>query len=137
MDILNKVLGAVGGGGQNPLVSMITGMLAGSGQQGGSGLAALVQQFQQNGLGEQVQSWIGSGANLPISADQIQQALGSGRIAEMAKASGLSDGDLSGQLADLLPQVVDKLTPGGQLPDGEPGMGSIASVLGSLLGGRS
>ena len=133
MNILNTVLGALGGGGdQNPLMSILTSMLQ-SNADGSSGLGALVQQFQQNGMGDAIQSWIGSGQNLPVSADQIMQALGADRVGEMAQQAGIAPEDASGQLADMLPQLIDKLTPDGQMPSGDLDMGAIGSVLGSLL----
>ena len=133
MNILNSVLGALGGGSdQNPLLSILTSMMQ-SDAEGSSGLGQIVQQFQQNGLGDIVQSWIGSGQNLPVSADQIMQALGSGRVSEMAQQAGIDPGEASGQLADLLPQLIDKLTPDGQLPSGNLDLGAIGSVLGGLL----
>jgi uncharacterized protein YidB (DUF937 family) len=133
MNILNSVLGALGGGGdQNPLLSILTSMMQ-SDSEGSSGLGQIVQQFQQSGLGDAVQSWIGSGENLPISADQIMEALGSGRVSEMAQQAGIAPEEASGQLADLLPQLIDKLTPDGQLPSGNLDVGAIGSVLGSLF----
>lgn len=77
------------------------------------GLDGLVQKFKANGLGDIVNSWIGSGANHPITADQIQQVLGQDRIIAIASKFGMSSEDASAKLAQLLPSVVDKLTPGG------------------------
>ncbi len=140
MNILNTVLGALGGNaGGNPLMAIVTQLLAGNDQQAGSGgglggLGGLLQQFQQNGLGDAAQSWIGTGANLPISADQLTKVLGSDRIADLARQAGLSAEDVSGQLANILPNAVDKLTPNGQLPQGNPDLSALTSVLGSLFG---
>ncbi len=79
-------------------------------------MAALIEQFQRAGLGQQVNSWIGTGQNLPISPDQLMQALGQGRMQEMASSSGMDLGQLSGGLSDLLPKMIDGLTPSGQVP---------------------
>jgi uncharacterized protein YidB (DUF937 family) len=63
-----------------------------------------------------VKSWVGTGANLPISPEQVRQALGSDLIQQLAAKSGLSVPELTQKLAQMLPQAVDKLTPGGVIP---------------------
>jgi uncharacterized protein YidB (DUF937 family) len=125
--------GGLGGGGQAELLNLVVAMLANNGQGGaqGGGLAALVQQFQAAGLGEQVNSWIGTGQNLPVSPEQLQGALGGDQMSMMAEKMGLSTGDLGAQLSQMLPQVVDQLTPSGQLPEG--GLGNLGDLLGSLM----
>jgi len=130
---LASMLGQGGGGqggGQAALLQMVLGMLANNGQGGGQGgaggLGALLQQFQAAGLGEQVNSWVGTGQNLPVSAEQLQGAFGADQMSQMAEKMGLSTGDLGAQLSQVLPQVVDQLTPNGQMPSGD---------LGDLLGG--
>lgn len=92
------------------------------------GLNSVLESFQSKGLGEIVNSWIGSGANLPISADQIREALGSDWISALAQKAGISPEQVSTSLANLLPGLVDRLTPNGQVTD-------PASFLSSLLGG--
>ena len=82
------------------------------------GLAGLVQSFQQGGLAEIVNSWVSTGQNLPVSGQQLASVLGSGPLQGMAAQLGLSPDQVAGSLADLLPQVVDQLTPNGQLPQG-------------------
>lgn len=138
MGLLDSVIGALGqaqgagGGGQGDLLGAVVAML---GQPGGlGGLGGLVGRLQQAGLGEVVASWIGTGANLPVSADQLHQALGNDTIASLAQQLGLSHGDVAGQLSQLLPQVVDRLTPQGQLPDAAAGdgLGDIGALLGAL-----
>jgi uncharacterized protein YidB (DUF937 family) len=123
------------GGGQAALLQMVLGMLANNGQGGGQGgaggLGALLQQFQAAGLGEQVNSWVGTGQNLPVSPEQLQGAFGADQMSQMAAKMGLSTGDLGSQLSHMLPQVVDQLTPGGQVPEG--GLGDLSSLLGRLL----
>lgn len=112
------------------------GASAGMGGLGGlGGLAGLVEQFSRAGLGDVVGSWVGRGQNLPISPDQLGQVLGGDRIGTMAGQLGMDQGDLLGQLSQMLPQVVDRLTPEGQVPQGD-----LAGALGSndldrLLGG--
>lgn len=138
MGLLDSVIGAIGsggggagGGGQGALLNAVIGMLGNANGPGG-GLAGLVQQFQQGGLGDVVGSWVSTGQNLPVSADQLTQVLGNDTIGQLAQQLGLSNGDVAGQLSQLLPQVVDKLTPNGQLPAGG-GLGDIGSLLGGLL----
>jgi uncharacterized protein YidB (DUF937 family) len=83
---------------------------------GPGGLSGLVQQFEKNGLGSIVQSWVGSGANQPINAQQIQQALGSDRVKQIAARVGLDPNVVSQKLSAVLPQIVNHLTPNGQVP---------------------
>lgn len=100
----------------------------------GGGLGALVQRFQDAGLGELVGSWIGRGDNLPVSAEQLQAVLGEGRLAELAQQAGLSPDVLGEQLAQALPGLVDRLTPDGQAPEnGLGGLGDLLGSFGSLL----
>jgi uncharacterized protein YidB (DUF937 family) len=79
------------------------------------GIQGIVAQLEQQGLGGTVRSWVGTGANLPITADQIHQAFGSDTVKELAAKVGMSPQDLAAKLSAILPQAVDKLTPGGTL----------------------
>lgn len=81
------------------------------------GLTGLANQLQQKGLGDAVKSWIGNGANLPVSADQIHNALGADTLRDLAKKFGVSTQDIAGKLSNALPQAIDHLTPGGVLPN--------------------
>ena len=83
------------------------------------GLGGLLDQFNKAGLGDQVKSWVGTGSNLPISADDITRALGHGPLGDFAAKAGISPDAASGQLASILPQLVDKLTPQGQMPNND------------------
>ncbi len=139
MGLLDSVIGALGQSGQGggagggaDLLSAVVSMLGQSGGQGGGlgGLAGLVAKMQQSGLGDVAASWVGTGQNQPISADQLGGVLGGDTVSHMASQLGLNSGDLMGQLTQLLPQVVDKLTPQGQIPQGD-----IGGMLGGLLGG--
>jgi uncharacterized protein YidB (DUF937 family) len=128
MGLLDAVAGAManGGGGQGDLLQVVMKLV----QQSG-GLEGLIAKFQQGGLGDVVQSWISTGPNLPVSPDQLGQALGPDLLKQLG--GGAAGGqDLLGPLAQLLPQVVDGLTPDGQLPQG--GGGDLGAVLGGLLG---
>ncbi|MBU6260310.1 MAG: DUF937 domain-containing protein [Burkholderiales bacterium] len=146
MGLLDSVLGAISGGGQQggpgggeaAMLSAVVGMLgqggAGGGAAGGlGGLMGLVEKLQQSGLGPQVASWIGTGQNQPVTGDQVTSALGSGAVGQIAEQLGLSHGDAAGQLAQVLPGLIDKLSPNGQLPQGGGAGGELASLLGGLL----
>jgi uncharacterized protein YidB (DUF937 family) len=84
------------------------------------GLAGLVEQFQAKGLGPIIQSWVGTGPNQPITAQQIMQVLGNEKISQIATRAGLDPIVVSQQLATILPQVINHLTPGGKLPEAAP-----------------
>ncbi len=152
MGLLDSIVGALGqgqgggGGGNAALLNMVVGMLAnsgggaaGAGAAGGAGngLGALVEQFTKGGLGDVVGSWVSTGQNLPVSPEQLGSVFGGDKIAGMASQLGINQGDLLGQLSQMLPQVVDKLTPQGQVPSGDlggsGGLDGLMSGLGSLL----
>jgi len=101
-------------------------------QQNG-GIQGILVKCQQSGLTEQAKSWVSTGANLPISADQVQKVLGSDAVAKIAASLGLSHGDAGNQLANLLPNVIDKMTPNGQVPDNHDDL--ISQGL-SMLSGK-
>lgn len=115
MGLLGDILGKLTGGGEksNEVVNIIGGLLQ-SKELGG--LDGLVQKFSKGGLGDIVSSWIGTGANLPITPEQIQKGLGPTQISQMASQLGISPEAMSKQLAKMLPGVVDKLTPDGTVP---------------------
>ena len=80
------------------------------------GLGGLLGQFQKNGLGDVIGSWIGPGQNQPIAPNQLGSALGPAVLTSLAQRTGLSEQDLLSHLSQVLPDVVDKLTPDGRLP---------------------
>lgn len=123
------MLGGAQGGEEQGLLGAVMGML--SGGQGG-GLSDLVQNFKDKGLGDIVSSWISTGQNLPISADQIKAGLGSETIQNLAAKVGVSPDDLSAQLSQFLPGFIDKLTPDGTVPEGlrEKGLEFLKGKLG-------
>lgn len=82
------------------------------------GLAGLAQRFTEGGMGNEVSSWVSTGQNLPISPQQIQAVIGNTPIQEMAGKFGLTPEQTSAAIASLLPQVIDKLTPNGSMPQG-------------------
>lgn len=137
MSLLNDILGAVlsgsaGGNQQNAIGQIIAQLLAGSSQSGqGGGLAALIQQFQKAGLGDVINSWVSTGQNQSVDGAQIQQALGSDRIQQFAQETGMQGGQVSDLLAQILPQLVDKVTPNGSVPQ----QSDLQGMLSQLLGG--
>ncbi len=129
MGLLDDLAAQVGGGqpAGGGLLGQLTHLLNDP-QHGG--LAGLVQQFTTGGLGQVIQSWISTGPNLPVNPAQLAQALGP-RLQQMAAALGTDPGALSGQLAKILPEVVNHVTPNGQVPQGPitlPGLSSIPGL---------
>jgi uncharacterized protein YidB (DUF937 family) len=136
-DLLGAALGGGGGarsGGGNLLVTLLPLILTmlqnrgGAASAGGAGLGGLLQQLQAAGLGQQADSWIGSGENLPVSEEQLRSAFGSDSIHELAVQAGVSDEEAGGGLAALLPELVNGLTPQGQLP----AQGEVDTALADL-----
>jgi uncharacterized protein YidB (DUF937 family) len=126
MGILDDVMGGLGkdaGGG-------IADLLKGQGGVGG-----LVEKLGQNGLGDVASSWIGKGANLNISPEQISQVLGSGPVADFARKLGVSPEQASETLAGLLPEAVDRLTPGGTADGADDLLDKLPGGLGDMIGG--
>ena len=118
MSLLDQALGALAGGqsGDNSALLQTVMQLVNNPQNGG--LEGLIQSFQQGGLGEIVNSWVSTGQNLPISAEQIQSVLGGSSLSGLAVQLGVSPEQASGSLADMLPQLIDQMTPNGQMPQG-------------------
>ncbi len=126
MGILESVIGSLLGGSQggasSPMGSVLSSVLGG-GQSGGAsggmagGLGGLLSQFQQAGLGNIAQSWIGNGANQPVSPQQLQNVFGENQVQDMANQAGMPKGDFLSQLSQHLPHAVDQMTPNGQVSD--------------------
>ncbi|HWZ72248.1 MAG TPA: YidB family protein [Casimicrobiaceae bacterium] len=115
MGLLDGLLGSVlGSGAQQSQGSMLQIALQVIEQNGG--LPGVISKFEHGGMADHVASWVGTGANMPISGAQLQEILGSGSIGEIAQRLGLSHADASSGLARVLPQVIDKMTPDGQVP---------------------
>ena len=108
MGLFDGLLGGLVGG---EMAIVVNGLIERHG-----GVQGIVNQLQQQGLGATVKSWVGTGANQPITADQIHQAFGQGAIAELAAKAGLNPQELAQKLSQILPQAIDKLTPGGVVP---------------------
>jgi uncharacterized protein YidB (DUF937 family) len=95
---------------------------------GSGGLGGLLEQFQRAGFGDQARSWVSPGQNLPIPADAVEQVFGRGGIADIARRAGLSEQDASRGLSQLMPEVVDRMTPDGQVPDDSSLEASVDSL---------
>lgn len=149
MGLLDSMLGSVvsqalgggqGGGGQAALIQAVIGMLMGGGNSQGGGAAAgglggLLEQFQRGGLGDVASSWVSTGQNMPISTDQLTNVLGSDVLGQLARSAGMDQGSAAGALTQILPQLIDGLTPNGQLPQQGTDLGSmLPQILGGLLG---
>jgi uncharacterized protein YidB (DUF937 family) len=131
MDLMDSLKSAIGGGNQqNDLISIIMSLIGGEG-----GINNLIGQFASKGLGDVINSWVGTGKNLPISGDQLKGVLGDDTIKNLASKLEMDSGALTGQLSNLLPQVVDKLTPEGKVPEGDI-MGKGMDLLGGLFGNK-
>jgi uncharacterized protein YidB (DUF937 family) len=105
MGLLDGLLGGVVGA---EMAAVVNGFIEKHG-----GVQGIVAQMEQQGLGNTVKSWVGPGANLPISPDQVHTVFGSDAISGLAAKFGMSPQDLAGALSKVLPQAVDKLTPNG------------------------
>lgn len=129
LDDLKGVAGSLlgGAGAQSPVAQSVLDLL---GQKGG--LAGLVQSFQQGGLGDVASSWVGTGRNLPVSAQQIQQVLGP-QVARLAAQHGMAPDAVAGVLSQVLPGLVDHVTPDGKMPSADSlqqGLSALRSKLG-------
>jgi uncharacterized protein YidB (DUF937 family) len=121
----NQALGSVLGGNSNALASQLLQMI----QNQPGGLEGLVQTFHDKGMGGLVSSWISTGPNPPISSDQVHQVLGSEQVKALAAKAGISP-DLAGSaIAQILPGLVDRLTPNGSVPD----HGNVVDIASNML----
>ncbi len=137
MGLLDNVIGAISGSSApdatgGALLEHLGDLL--SGGQPGGGLGGLAQSFERAGLPHVIASWVGTGQNLPISAEQLRQVLGSGRLDSIAQSLGLPPAQLTGQLAQLLPEIINQLTPTGQIPAGGVAHQDLARALAAALG---
>jgi uncharacterized protein YidB (DUF937 family) len=109
----NQATGAAAGGSTDSLAGSLLHMI----QNQPGGLQGLVQTFHDKGMGGLVSSWISTGPNPPISADQVHQVLGSDQVKALAAKAGINPDVAGASIAQLLPSLVDKLTPNGSVPD--------------------
>ena len=129
MGLLDEVLAMAGGTGaqQSQHASALGAILSLINSPQVGGLAGLQSMFQQGGLGHIMSSWIGNGPNLPVSANQLQNVLHGGALQQAAQQAGMDSSQFTSTMSTLLPHLVDKVSPNGQLPD--------ASALQQMLKG--
>jgi uncharacterized protein YidB (DUF937 family) len=104
MGLLDGVLGGVVG-------AVVTDVIRKHG-----GVQGVVNQFETKGFGQTVRSWVGTGANMPIAAEHVQQVLGPDLLQQLAAKTGMPVAELTHKLAQILPQTIDQMTPGGVIP---------------------
>ena len=131
--VVSQALGGSQQGGQAALIQALIGMLMNGGLGGGGAAQA---GAPAGGLGDVAASWVSTGQNLPVSAEQIGQVLGPDVLGQLARSAGMDSGAAGGALAQILPQVVDAMTPDGRLPQQGTDLGAmLPQILGGLLGG--
>ncbi|MBD2824249.1 YidB family protein [Xenorhabdus szentirmaii] len=99
-------------GGKNQQLQHMVDWLEGQG-----GMSGLVEKFSQQGLDGTIRSWIGSGENLPIHPDQLSSIFGSDTIQQLAEKIGIDPNEASSLLSKHLPNLIDKVTPNGEVPE--------------------
>lgn len=132
--LAGQVIGSLGAQKQDPvsqsdLLGGVMNLINNAG-----GLQGILQQLQASGIADQVASWIGTGENAPVSGNQIADALGSDKVAQIAQHAGVEPEHAATGLAQLLPQIIDKLTPGGQVPHNELLQQGLSLLRGKLFG---
>jgi uncharacterized protein YidB (DUF937 family) len=120
-DLVKGVTGGSGGGGSMAMIGQVKRLVDQAG-----GVDGLVSRLRSSGLGGKAQSWVGNGDNEPVSGDELRRALGDDEL----RKAGVDPDSESGGLADMLPRVIDGLTPGGSIPGGD----QVQKLLGKLTG---
>jgi len=129
MGLFDQLLGGVVGEfGNNQQKGSLMDLATNVIQSQPGGLSGLLNQFRSAGLGQQADSWVSTGQNMPVSGDQVTTALGHGNVQSMSQRLGLPQGATAAALAALLPVVIDQLTPKGHVEQG----GDLSSMLASL-----
>ncbi len=124
-DMMKAVGSQLGGTSQGGMMEQVLGLI--NNPETG-GLGGLIDKFKNKGLGDAISSWISTGENQPVSGEQITNTLGTDTIQKIAEKLGIPDTEVSSNLAALIPQVIDKLTPDGTVPEGgllEQGLGML------------
>ena len=103
--------------------------------KGQGGVGGLAEKFGQAGLGDVIGSWVGNGANAGITPEQITAVIGHGPIADIAAKMGVSPQQAGETLAGLLPEAIDRLTPGGQIDGADDLLAKLPGGLGDMIGG--
>jgi len=121
MEFLNKMTAQAGG--SEAIVKGVTKLVDSQG-----GMEGLVGKFKEAGLQDKVQSWLGKGPNQQVSGGEVRQALGDSEVDRIAQDAGVSREEASEQIAQVLPQTVDQLSPEGRIPSGD----ELKAALGSF-----
>ena len=126
-DILGQMMGGGqrGGGGLGDILGQVLGGGAGS----GGGLGGLLRQFESAGLGDQARSWVSPGQNQPLSPDALGRVFGADGLAAIARQAGLSERETTAGLAQLLPEIIDRATPQGRVPDEDQLAGTLQDLM--------
>lgn len=124
MQLLDNLKNQLAGNQQPGVLSAVSGLITNNG-----GLSALISRFTQNGLGGHVQSWIGKGENIPITGEHVRQVFGADQIQQVAHQLGTDSTQSSNMIASVLPGLVDKATPQGQVVSDEEAEHGISSLL--------
>ena len=133
MGLLDSLLGSLLGGLNNNQQSGLMSAVSGLVTQGG-GIEGLMQKFGGHGLGDLVKGWVSTGPNPPATAQHIEQVVGPQQLDQMAAQTGVDRSQIAGHIAQILPQLVDKLTPQGQAVGGSALQQGLASLMQGGLG---
>lgn len=131
--VLSQKLGGSASADNDLLGSVVGNLLGGGSDKQGIDLGSLVGNLQNSGLGDIAQSWLGDGDNADISTSQITDLLGSDKLKQAASQLGTDENDLLSGLQEMLPQMVDKSSSGGNLLDSVGGIGGLASLASKFL----
>ncbi|MDI1462403.1 YidB family protein [Catellatospora sp. KI3] len=127
---LNQIMKLMSDPTVQKLVQGLLGQLSG-GKGGAPNMAGLMDQLDKAGLGQQAQSWVGTGQNEPVTGAQLQQALGGGMLEQAAADAGTTPRQAADDLAKVLPGLIDQATPNGQMPDPQ----QMQQMIGKFMGG--
>ena len=127
--LLGSLLGGLNNNQQSGLLGAVSGLVTNSG-----GIEGLLQKFNSHGLGDLVKGWVSTGPNPPATAAHIEQVFGPDQLQQIASQTGLAPSQVSGHIAQILPQLVDKLTPQGQPVGGNTLQEGLSSLLQGGLG---
>jgi len=133
LDIAKELLGGNQTSGAGDMVGTVVQVLNGR----AGGLDGVLQSLQKGGLGDAVNSWVGTGSNAPVTGGQLESVLGSGVVQDLASKLGISPADAASHLSELLPGIIDHLTPNGEVPQGGlagAGMDLVKGLLSRKLG---
>jgi uncharacterized protein YidB (DUF937 family) len=131
--LVQTALSSALGGNSSALTQNVVQGVVGMLTNNAGGISGLVDKFTQSGLGDIAKSWIGKGENQPVTPQQVEAALGADKVAELAKEAGIPADKGAEVLSQVLPTVVDKMTPDGEIPD-EHKMGTLSKVILAGLG---